>query len=283
MTARSPKHLAQLRRISHALVSTLQKHRSKLIRFGTGSQHFRDSWVTTYSGSCVANLLKQEVVSQKSIFLLPWHYTTIYLVIDSLTIFIAQILHSHMYWGKYVYTLLQIETYTARKNFSQGNVTQSNLNRTTWLKFFDGSFTTVTPRGRVADSEVFGWSRGRFFCPTPTGSPIGSFLESHCWVGHSCWNDTISFEAFVDAENSCCVSRFPLIASCYKIIDSQINFIHFMLRSRKYWKGRSWSRTFYLRLPNSASRSRLCPIPWSSGRQRFVWSKTDTLTTTNFD
>jgi len=56
-----------------------------------------------------------------------------------------------------------------------------------------------------------------------------------------------------------------------------------MLRSRKYWKGRSWSRTFYLRLPNSASRSRLCPIPWSSGRQRFVWSKTDTLTTTNFD
>ena len=95
----SPKRLAQLRRVSHALVSTLQKHRSKLIRFGTGSQHFRDSWVTTYSGSCVSNLLKQKAVSQKTIFLLLWHYTTIYLVIDSLTIFIAQILHSHMYWG----------------------------------------------------------------------------------------------------------------------------------------------------------------------------------------
>jgi len=29
LTARPPKHLAQLRSVSHALVSTLQKHRSK--------------------------------------------------------------------------------------------------------------------------------------------------------------------------------------------------------------------------------------------------------------
>jgi len=42
-TARPPKRLAQLRSVSHAFVSTLQKHRSKtskLIRIG--SLHFRD-------------------------------------------------------------------------------------------------------------------------------------------------------------------------------------------------------------------------------------------------
>jgi len=44
VTARPPKSLAQLSNVSHALVSTLQKHRSKmskLIRFG--SLHFRDN------------------------------------------------------------------------------------------------------------------------------------------------------------------------------------------------------------------------------------------------
>jgi len=44
VTAKPPKRLAQLRSVSHALVSTLQKHRSKtskLIRFG--SLHFRDN------------------------------------------------------------------------------------------------------------------------------------------------------------------------------------------------------------------------------------------------
>jgi len=33
--------------------------------------------VTMYSGSYVANSLKQKVVSQKTIFMLPWHYTAI--------------------------------------------------------------------------------------------------------------------------------------------------------------------------------------------------------------
>jgi len=154
MTASPPKRLAQLRSVSHALVSTLLKHRSKLIRFGTGSQHFKDSWVTTYGGSCVVNLLKQKVVSQKTIFLLPWHYTTLYLVTDSLAIFIAQIFHSRMYWGKIcLHSLADWNVY--QKKSSQRNITQSNLNRTTWLKFCDGSFTIVTPRGRVADSEFF--------------------------------------------------------------------------------------------------------------------------------
>jgi len=45
VNANPPKHLAQLRSASHALVATLQKHRSKtskLMRFG--NLHFRDNW-----------------------------------------------------------------------------------------------------------------------------------------------------------------------------------------------------------------------------------------------
>jgi len=38
----------------------------------------------------VINLFKQKVVLQKTIFLLPWHYTTIFFVIDALTIFSEQ-------------------------------------------------------------------------------------------------------------------------------------------------------------------------------------------------
>ena len=72
MTARPPKRLAQLRSVSHALVSTLQKHRSKtskLLRFG--SLHFRDKWgrpcrVTLYGGLYLVNLFKQKVVLQKN-------------------------------------------------------------------------------------------------------------------------------------------------------------------------------------------------------------------------
>ena len=43
--AKPPYRLAQLRGVSHALVLTSQKHRSKtskLVRFG--SLHFRDNW-----------------------------------------------------------------------------------------------------------------------------------------------------------------------------------------------------------------------------------------------
>ena len=126
VTARPPKRLAQLRNVSHALVSTLQTHRpktSKLIRFG--SLRFRDNWgwpMTMYGGSCVVYFLnnnndnfifghafkllntytvrpwgakkqfdhpvrhhpsdttfKQKVYNNKTIFLLPWHYTILFL------------------------------------------------------------------------------------------------------------------------------------------------------------------------------------------------------------
>ena len=42
----------------------------------------------------------RKLYHKKTIFLLPRHYTTIFFVIDCLTTFTAQIVHSHMYWGK---------------------------------------------------------------------------------------------------------------------------------------------------------------------------------------
>jgi len=98
------------------------------------------------------------------------------------------------------------------------------------------------------------------FYATPTVR-LNHFL--HCThkfgiLTRACWNDAISLETFVETENSCCVPRFPLIASCYKIVDSQSS-LNVMLRSRcqdrKFWKGRSWSRTFYPRPRNPAWHS----------------------------
>ena len=52
------------------------------------------------------------------------------------------------------------------------------------------------------------------------------------------------YETFAEAENSRCVSRFPLIANCYKIVDCHTSLTLF-------WRGRSYSQTFYLRHRNS--------------------------------
>jgi len=60
----------------------------------------RQLGMTMYGGSYVVNLFKRKVVSQKTIFMLRWHDTIIFFDIDSLTIFTAQIVHSHMYCGK---------------------------------------------------------------------------------------------------------------------------------------------------------------------------------------
>jgi len=53
-----------------------------------------------YGGSYVVNLLKQKVVSQKREIVAAATLKNKIFVMDSLTIFTAQILHSHMYWGK---------------------------------------------------------------------------------------------------------------------------------------------------------------------------------------
>jgi len=56
------------------------------------------------------------------------------------------------------------------------------------------------------------------FCPTPTPEiQLDHFL-------HYTPNLGISAETYVETENSCCAPRFPLIASCCKIFDSQTSF-----------------------------------------------------------
>jgi len=63
---------------------------------------------------------------------------------------------------------------------------------------------------RVAESMVLGWSwirkntRSRIF-----------FIRK---------NGTISFETFIETEDSYCIPRFPLTASCHKIADTRTSF-----------------------------------------------------------
>jgi len=63
------------------------------------------------------------------------------------------------------------------------------------------------------------------------------------------WNGTIYFETFIETQNSCRVSRYLLIASCYKILDSQTSFT-LCFKSRKLVSeiSEGWSWTFYLLL-----------------------------------
>jgi len=78
------------------------------------------------------------------------------------------------------------------------------------------------------------------------------------------------FETFIETEDSCCVPRFPLIASCYKIVDSQTLFtLRYGVgsRSRKFWKG----RTFYLQLRNSGYPGPRCSFPGGSLMRRLYW------------
>ena len=106
-----------------------------------------------------------------------------------------------------------------------------------WVRLFAAEAAARKEQSRVVESDVFGWSRSpnitrsrsRIFL-SDSGSPTESFFTCHSKV-----------------DNSCRVPRFPLIASCYNIVDSQTSFM-LCSRSRKFWKGRSW--TFYLRLRN---------------------------------
>jgi len=78
------------------------------------------------------------------------------------------------------------------------------------------SFSERTLIARVAESELFGWSR----IPKNTGSltlcqipdvQLNQFLNHTPKLGIR-WIDTISYEAFVETDhNSCCAPRFPLI------------------------------------------------------------------------
>jgi len=77
---------------------------------------------------------------------------------------------------------------------------------------------------RVGFLRTLGVGVGIFY-PTPTQQvQLNQFLHRTPESGISTrayWNGTFSFEIFTEAEKFCCVPRFPLIASCYKIFDSQ--------------------------------------------------------------
>jgi len=88
------------------------------------------------------------------------------------------------------------------------------------------------------ESDIFGWIRSRI--PKNTRSRCRSrifYLTPEVQLNHffhrtlkfgilarACWNGTNSFETFIETENSCRVPRFPLIASCYKVVDSQTSY-----------------------------------------------------------
>ena len=65
-----------------------------------------------------------------------------------------------------------------------------------------------------------------FFYPTPEVE-LNYLLHRTPKLGmltRASWNGTISFKSFIEADNSYCAARFPLIASFYKIADSQTLF-----------------------------------------------------------
>ena len=79
-------------------------------------------------------------------------------------------------------------------------------------------------------------------------------LKWHNFLWTFCWNRI--FAVYHDFQS-------VLVSRCYKILDSQTSFTSCWLSgvgvgnfgkvgvgSQKFWKGRSWSRTFYLRLRN---------------------------------
>ena len=119
--------------------------------------------------------------------------------------------------------------------------------------------------------DVFGWSRSQIpkntrsrswiLYPTPTPEvELNYFLDRTLKVR----NPNLYllrfyniFRNFIERESSCCAPRFPLIASCYKIVDSQTSFtLCEGVGSRKFWKGRKIMeargriRIFYFRLRN---------------------------------
>ena len=82
-----------------------------------------------------------------------------------------------------------------------------------------GQLTSGLRSRSGTESEAFGWSGISyntrvgvgFFVQLRSECPLGSFFTSHSQIRNSWWNGTISFETFVEADISCCASRFPLI------------------------------------------------------------------------
>jgi len=121
VTTRPTKDLAQLCSLPHALVSTLQKHRSKmskLIRFGI--LHFRNNW----GWPCTAVRMwlmcwNRKLYRQKQYYCYRDATQQPIYVIDSLTIFTSQIVHIHACWGKIcLHSLADQNAHRLEKMFS---------------------------------------------------------------------------------------------------------------------------------------------------------------------
>jgi len=107
------------------------------------------------------------------------------------------------------------------------------------------------------EAEAFWWSRipndsrcrSRIFCPTPD-------VQLDCFeITLLSWEFLLSRYNFL--WNFCSNREFLLCdtisTECWLLKNFlSPNFIHFVLRrrGRKFWNGRSWSQTFYLRLRN---------------------------------
>jgi len=78
------------------------------------------------------------------------------------------------------------------------------------------------------ESGVFGWSRSRisentevrvgFYCPTPEVQ-LNHFLHHTPKLGIPV--EMVQFLLKLLLKQNCCVPRFPLMSSCYKIVDRQ--------------------------------------------------------------
>ena len=66
-----------------------------------------------------------------------------------------------------------------------------------------------------------------YFYPTPTVqlNHFNHYTPKLGILTRACWYGTVSFEMFMQTEIYCCVPRFPLVASCYKIVNSQTSFM----------------------------------------------------------
>ena len=100
-------------------------------------------------------------------------------------------------------------------------------NRRLW-RFNQGCGVRVAKGRRCLSGARFLTTRGvgyGFFCPTPTLEvQLDQFFASHSKVGNSCWNGTITYETFVETENSCFVPRFPMSVRCCNILNCQNSF-----------------------------------------------------------
>ena len=62
-----------------------------------------------------------------------------------------------------------------------------------------------------------------FFYPTPEVQ-LNHYLNHTPKLGISVEIVQFLYETFIETENSCCASRFLLIAGCYNIVDNQTSF-----------------------------------------------------------